>query len=108
MTAVVMTCVNSTGCVSVTEPCTGAGAGNCSVNKCFAKTCVGNVCVPGTPVNCNDNNACTSERCDPLAPGQRLHLHQLLLSADVLVRLHGVRARQHGPARLPARPRRQL
>jgi hypothetical protein len=28
-------------------------------------TCSGGMCVPGPPVDCNDNNVCTTDSCDP-------------------------------------------
>jgi len=28
-------------------------------------TCSGGLCVPGAPVDCNDNNVCTTDSCDP-------------------------------------------
>ena len=30
------------------------------------ETCQNGACTPGTPLNCNDNNVCTVDSCDPL------------------------------------------
>jgi hypothetical protein len=32
-----------------------------------AETCQAGSCTAGTPLNCNDGNACTTDSCDPLA-----------------------------------------
>jgi hypothetical protein len=32
-----------------------------------AETCQTGVCIPGTPLNCDDANACTADTCDPTA-----------------------------------------
>src|SRR4029077_1560013 len=32
-----------------------------------AETCQAGTCTAGTPLNCNDNNVCTSDTCDPVA-----------------------------------------
>ncbi len=32
-----------------------------------AETCQAGTCTPGTPLNCNDSNVCTTDTCDPVA-----------------------------------------
>jgi len=43
---------------------TGCGDGNVCNG---VETCHGGVCVPGTPLQCNDGNDCSIDTCDPLA-----------------------------------------
>ena len=54
--------------LSITGPDCGAGCGsNAECNDgdaCNGKeTCVGGVCQPGTPVDCDDSDACTTDTC---------------------------------------------
>jgi uncharacterized repeat protein (TIGR01451 family) len=56
------TCDASAGCVYTnnTAPCGVSG------NACVTGgTCGGGTCQPGGPVNCDDNNCCTIDSCDP-------------------------------------------
>mgnify|MGYP007046914987 CR=1 FL=1 len=59
------TCAPASGACSLTPfdngtPCTDG-------NTCTAKeACKSGVCQGGTPLNCNDSNACTSDSCDAL------------------------------------------
>jgi uncharacterized repeat protein (TIGR01451 family) len=57
-------CDNVVGCVTTPHvngtPCPDATL--CNGNE----TCINVVCTPGTPLDCNDNNLCTVDTCDPL------------------------------------------
>ncbi len=75
------TCNAASGCVTGTAPCPGQLCdeptdtcvdvdcltdANCS-DGLFCngvETCVANVCVPGTPIVCDDGVACTADSCD--------------------------------------------
>ncbi len=54
-------CVPKVGCVLTNNnnPCSDNS--ECTLGD----TCAGGVCVPGTELNCNDNNVCTSDYCLP-------------------------------------------
>ncbi|HAZ28305.1 MAG TPA: hypothetical protein DCY48_00830 [Candidatus Magasanikbacteria bacterium] len=56
------TCDPATGCVNVdnTAPCDDANA--CTEGD----TCQGGECVGGSPADCNDNDPCTTDSCDPV------------------------------------------
>jgi hypothetical protein len=72
-------CDPGLGCQGGTAPCVGGSCNegsdrcdNCSSNpQCDdgqfcngAETCVSGTCQTGTPVNCDDANACTADSCD--------------------------------------------
>src|SRR5262249_37038376 len=64
-------------CDPVTGNCTHAsvpdGTSCSDGNACNgAETCQAGTCTSGTPVNCNDNNPCTTDSCFP-GPGARSH-----------------------------------
>ncbi|TMA49444.1 MAG: hypothetical protein E6J76_13240, partial [Deltaproteobacteria bacterium] len=65
-------CDDSNVCTTDTcDPATGCAHSNNTAscddgNACTtADTCAGGSCVGGPPPNCNDNNPCTAEGCDP-------------------------------------------
>jgi hypothetical protein len=55
-------CIPATGCTHTnnTGACTDESV--CTVGD----VCAGGVCVPGPLQNCNDNNLCTNDSCDPI------------------------------------------
>ncbi len=49
----------------------------CAGDRCAGSVCQSGVCVAAPPPNCNDNNTCTADSCDPTLPhcaGTRLRL----------------------------------
>ena len=56
-------CVSAVGCVN-TPVVDGTGCGD--GNRCNGRErCISGACQPGTPPNCDDNNACTADSCAP-------------------------------------------
>ena len=60
--------LNDQASINVQDTCSG-GAGGCSTTpntvQFTAATDTVSGCSPGTPLVCNDNNACTTDSCDP-------------------------------------------
>ena len=64
----------SDGCDETVKQCTrvpvGDGTSCSDGNACNGvETCVGGACLSGSPVDCEDGNPCTTDRCDPVAGG---------------------------------------
>jgi hypothetical protein len=57
------------GTVTVADNCDGANTANCNPNNAnvsfSSQSDLQSGCVPGTPPNCDDSNACTTDACDP-------------------------------------------
>src|SRR5262249_55215737 len=59
------TCLPVSACQHTSLP-NGAACPDATVCN-GAETCLAGVCIAGTPLNCNDNNPCTLDTCDPVA-----------------------------------------
>src|SRR5262249_14703357 len=58
---------SSAGAVSIVQQCAGQTDGTTCDDRDACTTndaCSGQLCVGGAPPNCDDGNACTSDRCD--------------------------------------------